>query len=94
MKYTYSREELREWLVSNVDTLIEDPKFQALIVEVKVTLDVGNKFVNKAGYDEITADGIRIETKYTNYLMKGNMFILSIFPHERKYAKNKLSRRK
>ena len=48
MKYTYSKEHLKKWLFNNIDTLLDDPKFQALIVEVKVAEDAGSDFVNKA----------------------------------------------
>jgi len=71
MKYTYSTIELKKWLESNIDDLIQDQKFQALLVEVKIAADAGNRFVNKSGYDEISKSGDRIETKYTNYLLNG-----------------------
>ena len=69
MKYTYGKEDCKKWLVNNVDLLINDPKFQALIVEVKIAEDAGNAFVNKVGHDEVSKDNIRIETKFTNYIM-------------------------
>ena len=72
MKYTYDKVSLKEWLDDNIDTLLEDPKFQALIVEVKVAADAGNIFVNRTGHDEVTKDNTRIETKFTNYLMSGH----------------------
>lgn len=72
MKYTYGKESLKQWLLENMDELLADPKFQALIVEVKVAADAGNMFVNRTGHDEVTDDDIRIETKFTNYLMNGN----------------------
>ena len=72
MKYTYDREDLKIWLLDNIDDLLESQTFQALIVEVKVAEDANNIFVNMAGHDEIGKLG-RIETKFTNYVMKGHM---------------------
>jgi len=69
MKYTYGKEDCKKWLFNNVDLLLNDPKFQALIVEVKIAEDAGNTFVNKVGHDEVSKDNIRIETKFTNYIM-------------------------
>ena len=67
MEYSYGKEDLKKWLVSNVDTLLESQTFQALIVEVKVAEDTNNTFVNRAGHDEV-GDAGRIETKFTNYI--------------------------
>jgi len=72
MEYTYNKGDLKKWLDDNIDILLEDPKFQALIIEVKVAQDAGNTFVNRTGHDEITDDNTRIETKFTNYLMNGS----------------------
>ena len=69
MKDTYGKEDLKRFLIDNIDLLLNDPKFQALIVEVKVADDAGNTFVNKAGHDELSKDNLRIETKFTNYIM-------------------------
>ena len=68
MKYSYGKEDLKAWLLNNLDTLLERQTFQALIVEVKVADDDNNVFVNKAGHDEVGKNG-RIETKFTNYIM-------------------------
>lgn len=68
MKYSYGKEDLKSWLLKNLDTLLERQTFQALIVEVKVADDANNVFVNKAGHDEVGENG-RIETKFTNYVM-------------------------
>ena len=68
MKYSYGKEDLKAWLLNNLDTLLERQTFQALIVEVKVADDANNVFVNKAGHDEVGKNG-RIETKFTNYIM-------------------------
>ena len=68
MKYTYGKEDLKRYLIDNIDLLLNDPKFQALIVEVKVADDAGNTFVNKVGHDELSKDNLRIETKFTNYV--------------------------
>ena len=67
MKYSYGKEDLKSWLLKNLDTLLERQTFQALIVEVKVADDANNVFVNKAGHDEVGENG-RIETKFTNYI--------------------------
>jgi len=67
MKYSYGKEDLKAWLLKNLDTLLERQTFQALIVEVKVADDANNVFVNKAGHDEVGKNG-RIETKFTNYI--------------------------
>ena len=67
MKYSYGKEDLKAWLLNNLDTLLERQTFQALIVEVKVADDANNVFVNKAGHDEVGKNG-RIETKFTNYI--------------------------
>lgn len=72
MKYSYDKESLKTWLHENIDVLLERQTFQALIVEVKVAEDANNTFVNKAGHDEVGKLG-RIETKFTNYVMKGHM---------------------
>ena len=68
MKYTYGKEDLKVWLMENLDTLLERQTFQALIVEVKVASDANNTFVNRTGHDEVGERG-RIETKFTNYVM-------------------------
>jgi hypothetical protein len=68
MKYTYGKEDLKAWLLENLDTLLERQTFQALIVEVKVADDANNTFVNRSGHDEVGEKG-RIETKFTNYIM-------------------------
>ena len=49
MEYTYSKNHLKNFLNNNLDNLLNDPKFQALIVEVKVAEDAGSNFVNKPG---------------------------------------------
>ena len=69
MEYTYSKNHLKNYLHNNLDNLLNDPKFQALIVEVKVAEDAGSDFVNKTGHDEIHKTKGRIETKFTNYIM-------------------------
>ena len=69
MEYTYSKNHLKNYLNNNLDNLLNDPKFQALIVEVKVAEDAGSDFVNKTGHDEIHKTKGRIETKFTNYIM-------------------------
>ena len=53
MRYSYGKEDLKSWLLKNLDTLLERQTFQALIVEVKVADDANNVFVNKAGHDEV-----------------------------------------
>ena len=68
MEYTYSKNHLKNFLNNNLDTLLDDPKFQALIVEVKVAEDAGSDFVNKTGHDEAHKIKGRIETKFTNYV--------------------------
>jgi hypothetical protein len=68
MKYTYGKDDLKVWLMENLDTLLERQTFQALIVEVKVASDANNTFVNRIGHDEVGERG-RIETKFTNYIM-------------------------
>ena len=68
MEYTYSKNHLKNFLNNNLDTLLDDPKFQALIVEVKVAEDAGSDFVNKTGHDEVHKIKGRIETKFTNYV--------------------------
>ena len=69
MEYTYSKNHLKNFLNNNLDSLLNDPKFQALIVEVKVAEDAGSNFVNKTGHDEVHDVKGRIETKFTNYIM-------------------------
>jgi len=68
MKYTCGKDDLKVWLMENLDTLLERQTFQALIVEVKVASDANNTFVNRIGHDEVGERG-RIETKFTNYIM-------------------------
>lgn len=72
MEYTYSKKNLKEWLFSNIDTLLDDCKFQALIVEVKAAEDEGSNFVNKTGHDEVHKIKGKIETKFTNYIVPDN----------------------
>ena len=67
MKYTYDKDNLKKWLLKNIDILLESPTFQALIVEVKVADDAGSEFVDQTGHDEVGSRG-RIETKFTNYV--------------------------
>ena len=69
MKYTYSKKHLNKFLDDNASRLLDDPKFQALIVEVKAAEDANSSFVNKTGHDEIHPKKGRIETKYTNYIL-------------------------
>ena len=68
MEYTYGNEDLKKWSLNNISLLLEDPKFQALIVEKKVAADAGSQFVDKNGHDEVHHTKGRIETKYTNYI--------------------------
>lgn len=68
MKYSYSKEHLKNYMADNADLLLEDPKFQALIVEKKVASDAGSEFVDKVGHDEVHKTKGKIETKYTNYI--------------------------
>ena len=72
MKYTYRKENLKEWQLANIDILLEDCKFQALVVEIKAAEDAGSKFVNKIGHDEVHKTKGRIETKFTNYTLPDN----------------------
>ena len=72
MKYTYRKENLKEWQLSNIDILLEDCKFQALVVEIKAAEDAGSKFVNQIGHDEVHKTKGRIETKFTNYTLPDN----------------------
>ena len=84
MEYTYSKNHLKNFLNNNLDTLLDDPKFQALIVEVKVAEDAGSDFVNKTGHDEVHKIKGRIETKFTNYVMPtGEMRINSTGENKR-----------
>ena len=69
MQYTYSKIHLKDFFDNNSDNLLNDPKFQALIVEVKAAADAGSNFVNKTGHDEIHKTKGRIETKFTNYIL-------------------------
>jgi hypothetical protein len=77
MKYTYGKEDLKEYLKNgygdflfkNADLLLNNCRFQALIVEVKAADDAGSMFVNEVGHDELSKDNLRIETKFTNYTM-------------------------
>jgi hypothetical protein len=68
MKYTYGNEDLKKWSLNNISLLLEDPKFQALIVEKKVAEDAGSQFVDKNGHDEVHKTKGKIETKFTNYI--------------------------
>jgi len=68
MRYSYTNNLLKQFMNANADQLLEDPKFQALIVEKKVALDAGSQFVDKTGHDEVHSTKGRIETKYTNYI--------------------------
>ena len=70
MKYTYGNEDLKKWSLNNISLLLEDPKFQALIVEKKVAEDVGSVFVDKTGHDEVHKTKGKIETKFTNYILQ------------------------
>lgn len=84
MIYSYGKADLKKWLFDNIDTLLDDPKFQALIVEVKVAEDAGSDFVNKTGHDEVHKTKGRIETKFTNYIMPtGEMRINSAGENKR-----------
>ncbi len=69
MKYTYTKKHLSKYTIDNVSELLDDPKFQALIVEKKIAEDANSSFVNKAGYDEINPEKGRIETKFTIYTL-------------------------
>lgn len=72
MKYSYTQEELRDYLLEGaLDRLLNDSKFKALIVERKVAEDVGHTFVNSTGHDDRCVNGVRYETKYTDYLLSG-----------------------
>ena len=84
MEYTYSKNHLKNFLNNNLDTLLDDPKFQALIVEVKVAEDAGSDFVNKTGHDEVHKIKGRIETKFTNYVKpSGELRINSVGENKR-----------
>ena len=84
MEYTYSKNHLKNFLNNNLDTLLDDPKFQALIVEVKVAEDAGSDFVNKTGHDEVHKIKGRIETKFTNYVKpNGELRINSVGENKR-----------
>lgn len=72
MKYTYTKHELKEYLLAGaLDTLLEDGKFIALIVERKVAHDNGHIFVDTVGHDDMCSKGVRYETKYTGKIQKG-----------------------
>lgn len=72
MKYTYTKEELKEYLLAGaLDNLLEDGKFVALIVERKVAYDNGHIFVDTVGHDDKCSKGVRYETKYTGKIQKG-----------------------
>lgn len=72
MKYTYTKQELKDYLLAGaLDTLLEDGKFVALIVERKVAYDSGHKFVDTVGHDDTCSEGVRYETKYTGKVQKG-----------------------
>jgi len=72
MKYTYTKEELKHYLLAGaLDTLLEDGKFAALIVERKVAYDSGHSFVDTVGHDDTCSKGVRYETKYTGKIQKG-----------------------
>lgn len=84
MVYSYGKADLKNWLFNNIDTLLDDPKFQALIVEVKVAEDAGSNFVNRTGHDEVHETKGRLETKFTNYIMPtGEMRINSAGENKR-----------
>lgn len=72
MKYTYGKQELKEYLLAGaLDTLLQDGKFVALIVERKVAYDSGHTFVDTTGYDDVCSKGVRYETKYTGKIQVG-----------------------
>lgn len=72
MRYTYTKQELKEYLLAGaLDNLLEDGKFVALIVERKVAHDSGHIFVDTTGYDDACSKGFRYETKYTGKLQAG-----------------------
>jgi hypothetical protein len=73
MKYSYTQEELKNYLLEGaLDVLLGDSKFKALIVERKVAEDSGHIFVNSTGHDDRCVNGVKYETKYTDYPLFGN----------------------
>jgi|TARA_R110000744_G_scaffold287024_1_gene398264 hypothetical protein len=71
MKWMYSESQLKDDCIENIDVYMKSPKFQALIVEQKVARDAGSEFVDAIGHDEVHKTKGEIETKYTNYILKG-----------------------
>jgi len=70
MKYTYGKEDLKNYLMDGgLDVLLDEQKFQALIVERKIAEDSGNYYIDAVGHDDVCLKGIRYETKYTNYIL-------------------------
>lgn len=66
-KQDYSREAVRQYLLTNLDEMLKNSTLYSLIVE-RMSADYdGDKFVNKKGHDQINeVTGIRKEVKNTN----------------------------
>ena len=74
MKYTYTKQELKKYLLAGaLDLLLEEGTFRALIVERKVAHDSGHTFVDRTGHDDTCSKGVRYETKYTGKVQQGSV---------------------
>ena len=67
-----SREAIKQFLLDNVDELLENGTLKAHIIELKSALDDGHSHINGWGYDQqCEKTGHKIEVKYTSTIKTG-----------------------
>lgn len=80
MYQDYSREAVRQYLIDNIDTLLDNGTLYSSVVE-RMSADYdGDKFVDKKGYDQINENTeVKKEVKNTNSPLCTNDFRIQSF---------------
>lgn len=67
-----SREAIKQFIIENLDTLLENGSFKAHAVELKSAVDDGHSHIDGWGYDQMCEEtGTKIEVKYTSTIKTG-----------------------
>ena len=84
MLQDYRRDAVRQYVLDNIDTLLDNGTLYSCIVE-RMSADYdGDKFVDKNGYDQINENTeVRKEVKNTNSIQNESNFRISSFEGKR-----------
>lgn len=84
MLQDYRRDAVRQYVLDNIDTLLDNGTLYSCIVERMSANYDGDKFVDENGYDQINENtGVKKEVKNTNSIQNGANFRIQSFEGKR-----------